>query len=130
MSRELLTSYFDAVEQQLSSLPDVFVEQFLATILSSERANLKLRARFRRQYLLAVSEALIIEHSQVMQIDYRYHFQDENNELIFRYDSTPHFPNLTSFPHHKHLPDTVIAADRPNIRDVFWEVRQFLETNS
>jgi len=75
MSHETLTNYFDAVEQQLSALPDVFVEQFLATILSPERANLKLRARFRRQYLLAVSEALTIDHSQVMQIDYRYHFQ-------------------------------------------------------
>jgi Family of unknown function (DUF6516) len=43
-------------------------------------------------------------------IDYRYHFQDAQNNLIFRYDSTPHFPELHSFPHHKHLPDQVIAC--------------------
>nr|WP_253881088.1 MULTISPECIES: DUF6516 family protein [Microcystis] len=36
-------------------------------------------------------------------LDYRYHFQDEQNNLVFRYDSTPHFPNLSTFPHHKHL---------------------------
>jgi hypothetical protein len=35
-------------------------------------------------------------------LDYRYHCQDQQNSLIFRYDSTPHFPNLSSFPHHKH----------------------------
>ncbi|MEH2383220.1 MAG: DUF6516 family protein [Nostoc sp.] len=60
-------------------------------------------------------------------IDYRYHFQDEKNSLIFRYDSTPHFPNLPSFPHHKHLFDNVIACEKPHIADVLQEVMEFLE---
>nr|WP_292849546.1 DUF6516 family protein [Nostoc sp. NMS8] len=60
-------------------------------------------------------------------IDYRYHFQDEQNSLIFRYDSTPHFPNLPSFPHHKHLFDNVIACEKPHIADVLQEVMKFLE---
>jgi hypothetical protein len=41
------------------------------------------------------------------------------NELtqyfIFRYDDTPHFPNLPSFPHHKHTPTAVQAAQKPSI---------------
>lgn len=36
------------------------------------------------------------------QLDYRYHFQDPAGRLIFRYDSTPHFPGLAHFPHHRH----------------------------
>lgn len=104
MSRETLLAYFDAIEQQLLALPNFYVEQFTVTILSPERANLKLRARLQAKYLLAVSEALRVIDGQVTQLDYRYHFQDENNQLIFRYDSTPHFPDLASFPHHKHCP--------------------------
>ena len=33
---------------------------------------------------------------------YRYHFQDKNNDLIFRYVNTPHFPGLNTYPNHKH----------------------------
>jgi len=33
---------------------------------------------------------------------YAYQYQDANDLLIFRYDNTPHFPNLSTFPHHKH----------------------------
>ena len=59
-------------------------------------------------------------------LDYRFHFQDEDNRLIFRYDSTPHFPELPSFPHHKHLPDAVISSNKPGVRQVLEEVRGFL----
>jgi len=41
--------------------------------------------------------------------------------LIFRYDSTPHFPNLPNFPHHKHLPDDIIASEKPEITQVLKE---------
>ncbi|NEZ63571.1 hypothetical protein D0962_12385 [Leptolyngbyaceae cyanobacterium CCMR0082] len=130
MLRNTLTNYFDAVEQHLNTLPNSYVEQFNAVILTTERANLKLRIRFKGKYLLAISEALIATTNQVSQIDYRYHFQDENNELIFRYDSTPHFPNLSSFPHHKHLPDTVIATDKPNIFQIFQEASALVEAEN
>lgn len=127
MSRELLTAYFDEIEQMLLNLPDLYVEHFTATLLTAERANLKLRIRFKRKYLLAVSEALRVLEGQVVQIDYRYHFQDEKSQIIFRYDSTPHFPDLPTFPHHKHLLDSVIAADRPSLTQVFQEASALAE---
>jgi hypothetical protein len=121
MSRSALLAYFDCIEQQLLTLPNLYVEQFNATILTAERANLKLRLRFKGSYLLAIGEALQVVDGQITQIDYRYHFQDENNQVIFRYDSTPHFPELTTFPHHKHLPDTVISTEKPDLTQVFQE---------
>jgi LPS O-antigen subunit length determinant protein (WzzB/FepE family) len=41
--------------------------------------------------------------------------------VIFRYDNTPHFPDLPSFPHHKHLPSQVIACTKPKLIQVFQE---------
>ncbi len=128
MSREALNAYFDEIEQRLLTLPNKYVELFDAVILTSERANLKLRVRFKGKYLLAISEALIVIEDRISQIDYRYHFQDEKNELILRYDSTPHFPDLPSFPHHKHLPDAVIAVAKPDIVQVLQEASDFSET--
>ncbi|OYD96709.1 hypothetical protein CDG76_08030 [Nostoc sp. 'Peltigera membranacea cyanobiont' 210A] len=127
MSRKVLQAYLDEVEQLLLNCPNTYVEEFNAVILTTERANLRIRIRFALKYLLAVSEAFVIVDNQITYIYYRYHFQDEQNSLIFGYDSTPHFPNLPSFPHHKHLFDNVIACEKPHIADVLQEVMEFLE---
>jgi Family of unknown function (DUF6516) len=118
MSRSTLQAYFDEIEQRLLGYSNLYVEQFSAIVLTPERANLRLRLRFNLTYLLAVSEALLVVDNQIAHLDYRYHFQDDQNNLIFRYDSTPHFPDLPSFPHHRHLPDTVIASEKPTLIQV------------
>ncbi len=46
--------------------------------------------------------------------------------MIFRYDNTPHFPSLPKFPHHKHLFDTVIAADKLDITQVLQEANNLI----
>ena len=125
MDRNFL-DYFEQIDTLLGSYPDAYTEQYNATILSDRRANLKLRLRFYFKYLLSISEALVIVEDQITAIDYRYHFQDEQNNLIFRYDNTPHFPDLSSFPHHKHLPNQVIASEQPNIAIALQNVTDFL----
>ena len=34
---------------------------------------------------------------------YAFHWQSSNGDLIIRWDNAPHFPDLLTFPHHKHL---------------------------
>ena len=126
MSHRNFLDYFEQIDTLLGSYPDAYTEQYNATILSDRRANLKLRLRFYFKYLLSISEALVIVEDQITAIDYRYHFQDEQNNLIFRYDNTPHFPDLSSFPHHKHLPNQVIASEQPNIAIALQNVTDFL----
>lgn len=48
----------------------------------------------------------------------------EHTILQCRYDSTPHFPDLPNFPHHKHLPNDVITSDQPDIEQVVQEAMQ------
>ncbi|MDZ7698861.1 MAG: DUF6516 family protein [Deltaproteobacteria bacterium] len=38
---------------------------------------------------------------------YRFHYMDEGNNLISRWDSAPHHRELKTFPYHVHLPDGV-----------------------
>lgn len=127
MSHNSFRDYFDQIDQLLESYPNVYVENYNAIILSSERANLKLRLRFYFKYLLSISEALVVADDQITVIDYRYHFQDGQNNLIFRYDNTPHSPSLSSFPHHKHLADRVVSSDQPSIAMVIQDAIAFLE---
>jgi hypothetical protein len=126
MLHESLTNYLQAIESAILGCENVYVERYSEEILTSERINLRIRLRFSNGCLLEIHEAVIISHQQLLHLDYRYHCQNEQNHLVFRYDCTPHFPNLASFPHHKHLPDSVIDTERPDIKSVLQEVIAFI----
>ncbi len=124
MRHKLLADYLAEVEQALSELPDVYIESYDEEILTPERANLRVRLRFADGRLLEINEAVAVEADALVPLGYRYHCQDGRNRLIFRYDNTPHFPNLASFPHHKHLPNGVIATNKPTVLQVLRKCRE------
>ncbi len=122
MLHEALRQYLGEVEQAVVKC-GAYVERYSEEILTPERINLRIRLRFDNEHLVEISEAVIVSEGILDHLDYRYHCQDKTNRLIFRYDSTPHFPELASFPHHKHLPTEVIESKRPRIAQVLEEVR-------
>ena len=127
MLHEALKNYLSEIEQAILSYPEIYVERYLEEILTLERVNLRIRLRFQQRYLLEINEAVIVAGNELSFLDYRYHCQDERNNLVFRYDSTPHFPNLPSFPHYKHLSNEVVACEKPEIKAVLQEVIDILE---
>jgi hypothetical protein len=112
MLHEAISHYLREVEAILGEIEDAYTELYEEEILASDRVNLRIRLRFYNGYLLELNEAITFE-GEVRDLRYRYHFQDKEKNLVFRYDNTPHFPNLKSFPHHKHLKDEVVATDKP-----------------
>ena len=38
---------------------------------------------------------------------YRFHYMKYNNDLIMRWDSSPHYKNISTFPYHIHMIDQV-----------------------
>ena len=128
MLHDALKNYLNSVEQAILQCGHVYVEHYVEEILTPERVNLRIRLRTTNRNLLEIHEAVVIVDDKLVHLDYRYHCQDEQNRLRFRYDSTPHFPNLQNFTHHKHLPgDVVISSDRPNIESVIREVMKIPE---
>ncbi len=73
---------------------------------------------------MEISEAVVVEADRLVPLDYRYHCQDESNRLVFRYDCTPHFPDLPGFPHHKHVPGAVLPSTKPDVAQVVTEAEQ------
>jgi hypothetical protein len=122
MLHDLLYHYFEEIEAEIKKLEDVYVERYEEEILSSNRINLRIRVRFKTGDLFELNEAVIVEADQLERLNYRYHFQDKQNNLIFRYDNTPHFPDLENFPHHKHLSDNIISSQEPSVLEVIGEV--------
>jgi len=128
MLLETLSNYLVEVEAALQSLKNCHFEKYEEETLTSSRANLRIRIRFSKDHLLELNEAVTIESGKLKHLSYRYHFQDKDNQLIFRYDNTPHFSNLRTYPHHKHLPNKVTAADKPLITEVIQEVVKYFST--
>ena len=57
---------------------------------------------------------------------YRYHYRNENDQLIFRYDNAKHYPTLSTFPHHKHTPENVEESEEPEIEGVLSEIERIV----
>lgn len=126
MLHNVLANYLDRAEQAVLRCNNIYVERYTEEILTSDRVNLRIRIRFGQGHLLEINEAVVVIDDNLVPLDYRYHCQDQQNQLIFRYDSTPHFPDLASFPHHKHLPNEVIACEKPDLETVLQEAIEIM----
>jgi hypothetical protein len=57
---------------------------------------------------------------------YSYHWQEANGNLIMRWDNKPHWPDLKTFPHHKHIGDKDKAepSHRVSLDEVLVEIKK------
>ena len=125
-----LQQYLDRLENTLRSRRDITLDH-LDIRRKPEEGLLTARVRFFDGSLLG-----IVEQSEpkrvglIEKIHYSYHYQSASDELIFRYDNSPHYPDLPSFPSHKHTPDGVIAAEAPDLAAVLHEIDALLYADS
>ena len=119
--REVVEAYLRHVEQLVRQCPDTFVERYIEEVLSDTRTNLRIRLRIGNRHLLAITEAIVVEADSLVFLSYTYHFQDAASRMVFRYDDSRHYRHLSSFPDHKHLPDTVLVSPKPSIDQVLRE---------
>lgn len=63
---------------------------------------------------------------------YAYHYQRPDGTFVFRYDNTPHFPALPTFPHHKHAgsESNVVPADPPALQTVLDEIQGLITVST
>jgi len=58
---------------------------------------------------------------------YTYHYQGADGRLVFRYDNSPHFPNLANAPHHKHQADgNVVSFNPPELEIILREIESLI----
>lgn len=63
-------------------------------------------------------------------LDYSYHWQKADGQLVIRWDNAAHYPSIPTHPHHKHVGDdnNVIASDEQNLFDVLSFIRKEMIT--
>ena len=118
--------YLTQIQQSISAFPGAQVEEYWEQLLTATRANLRIRLHLVDNSFLEISEALAVEEGRVAWLSYRYHWQDATGRLVLRYDDAPHHPEIETFPHHKHLREAVVAAQRPALPDLLAEIQHLL----
>jgi uncharacterized protein DUF6516 len=124
----LLQRYLLDIRQAIGRWTGIRLESYREQLLTATRGNLRVRLRLADDSLLEISEALVVHDDALAWLSYRYHWQDGAGHLIFRYDNAPHYPEIETFPHHKHVGETVIAAERPHLLAVIEEIQRTLSS--
>jgi hypothetical protein len=80
---------------------------------------------------LHLREFVNVEHG-VERYMYVYHYQRPDGTLVFRYDNTPHFPNLPTSPHHKHegSESNVVSAALPDLQAILTEIQGLIAASA
>lgn len=129
-----LATYIDLVGNLINSRKDLQIERFIVQQFEGEQSALiEGRLRFWDGSLLRFSEELLERSAIVAKQDYVYHYPQANDRLIFRYDNSPHYSRLATFPHHKHVgkldDEQVEAAWPPTLVEVLQEIDSLLYTD-
>lgn len=78
---------------------------------------LKLKSELKDKSYLYITEVHTINYQK-----YSYHWQDQTGKLLIRWDNSPHWRNITTFPHHKHVGSKVLPSSRATIDEVLKEI--------
>lgn len=117
-----LYQYLVRLETTLRSRQDIELE-LLQVELVTIGVRLKGELRFFDGSHLSFFEQLEqVSKHDFKRVNYKFHYQDVAGNLIFRYDNSPHYPQLATFPAHKHVGDRVVEAEPPDLNNVLAEI--------
>lgn len=114
----------DIVEQHKE-----IIASWTVTHFDREGANLRLKARI----VLIDGSLLFIRQVVVngVMLKYAYHWQTQSEDLIIRWDNAKHWPDVATFPHHKHIArdgqSDVLPSQGADLHEVLREVALVLQ---
>jgi hypothetical protein len=98
-----IEAYLDSIKERFVTDPIVTSFQLIRERSTLVDGHLRVRLTLADGNQLEFSE--YVQRSatgEIAVITYRYHWADADNQLIKRWDNTPHFPDLPRFPDHMH----------------------------
>lgn len=124
----LLSEYLLALTNIIDeySKTDLIIDSNLSTDFRTEKIGIiKGSITFSDDSMLVFMEYLDLRY-KVEKLNYSFHYQKQDETLIFRYDNARHKPSFDAYGH-KHLPDRkVLAAESPSLKDIFTEIMDSL----
>lgn len=103
----------------VSAATDIVAVFDLLELVDEETVKLiKVRVIMRDGSILHITELSTSRFQK-----YSYHLQDRDGLMIVRWDNSPHWPDLSTFPHHRHEAGKVYPSERIQIFQVINFIR-------
>jgi len=122
----MINHYAHERDRFLGSLPFVINHEFCLVHLSPSSSCFEGSANFTDGSRLYFFEFLRMSGTKIERNKYRYHYLSDKGKLVFRYDNAPHYPKISSHPHHKHLLEKVEESKGPGFIEVLNEIKDVL----
>ena len=123
----MIETYFRHIESLIATADIVHSSSITYDKRSTYIGFMRSNIYFLDGSLLHLREFVNVQHG-IERYMYVYQYQGPTGTFILRYDNTPHFSALPTFPHHKHDGNeaNVIAASPPDLQAVLAEVRRYM----
>ncbi|MFQ5687996.1 MAG: DUF6516 family protein [Candidatus Scalindua sp.] len=110
-----MDDYIRLVRKELEKKADIInlVQLEWETSLSIKKGILIGKVVFLDDSILRINEFVTDRTKR-----YRFHYMDSSNNLIRRWDSSPHHKELNTFPYHLHIGDKTLPSPPVTLIDV------------
>ncbi len=88
----MIDEHFESIEKVIRNGPLALLINLSRTYTSQETGYIKRNITFIDSSSLAIFQHVRVDRDTIAITDYRYHYMDENNKMIFRYDNATHHP--------------------------------------
>ena len=124
----MIEEYFHTIDTLLAKSPSVRECDVHFDKRSLSKGYLRGNVIFQDDSLLHFREFVSIG-AEVERMVYAYHYQRADSALIFRYDNTPHYPDLPNAPHHRHdSSGKASGVPAPDLEFVLQEIELLIGT--
>ena len=118
----MIDTYLDALEAHIRSNLFVVSIEIERAYTSPTTGYAKVDLTLMDGSRLIVFEHVRVESECLRRTDYRYHYMDAANRLIFRYDNARHHPEIDNFSDHRHTPSGVEPTHPLQLKEIKREV--------
>ena len=116
----MIEDYFLRVEEILREFPSIRSRVLTQKVYNQFQGYISGKIVFENGHSLEFAE--VVDTQLAAKVKYRYHYMDEKQSLIFRYDNAPHHKEVKSFPHHRHAPTKVTDSKEQGLNDILLEI--------
>lgn len=119
-----LEERFSELVNEIKRHPMVVDVSVVSEVRIGDEGYIRLVARF-----INGGELRLFEYRLRGEVEkYAYHLQDDEGRMILRYDNRPHYPDVETFPYHKHVAGELVpqSSRGPTIRDLLVEASKYV----
>lgn len=121
----MIRNYFISLKASLILSPVIESYQVIRELITDLEGYLRIQAFLVDKGQLNIF-IYVTSNKNVTIKKYSFHWQDEDKNLVIRWDNAPHHRELKNFPHHLHLKGEIKPSIEPNFSDVLAEIEKKL----